>query len=271
MYYDWMARYIPDLKRGIAQQNVKCLFHDDNNPSMSANTDVGKYYCHTCGAKGDVFNLIMKYEGVSFWQAKQMVHGKEASHAKSSVLSMAEVDEAHQNLLNKKYMQDLLESKRGWTLNTIKFFKLGLQEFQNKNHRITIPIYDEKGELKNIRRYQPFGDPENKKKFGKINGITGHNQNYIFPIDNLLHNNFVLLLAGEPDTILANQLGKVAITFTAGEGSLNRNLLPLFKDKEVYICYDTDMTGVKFTRLNGKAIHQYAKFVKIIELPFERI
>ena len=77
-----------------------------------------------------------------------------------------------------------------------------------------------------------------------------------------------MICAGEPDTILANQLGYNAGTFTAGEGSFNRNLLPMFKDKLVYICYDKDVAGIRALKNTGPELVKYAKEVKIIDLPF---
>ena len=75
-------------------------------------------------------------------------------------------------------------------------------------------------------------------------------------------------MAGEPDTILACQLGFNAGTFTAGEGKFNRNLLPLFKNKLVYICYDKDVAGLRGTKAVGTELLNYAKEVKVIDLPF---
>lgn len=32
--------------------SVKCVFHDDRNPSLSIHPETGGFICHSCGAKG---------------------------------------------------------------------------------------------------------------------------------------------------------------------------------------------------------------------------
>ena len=257
--FNIFSKYIPGLK-DVAQQNVSCIFHgDDKKPSLSINMEKGLFFCHTCGEKGDVYQFIMKQESCNFKEAKQKITGD----GRVSVLSEAEVVEAHSYLLNKKYLQDMLFKHRGWLPETIKRFKLG---WNDKEKRVQIPIYDKNKELINIRKYLVVGKPT--KQNPKFTGIRGHNENYFYPVDNLLNDKFIMLCAGEPDTILACQLGYNAGTFTAGEGSFNRNLLPLFNDKLVYICYDKDVTGLRAVKSIGPELLKYAKDVKIIDLPF---
>lgn len=43
-----------------------CPFHDDHHPSMSVNLESGLYYCHACGAGGDVFDFYQKLLGTDF-------------------------------------------------------------------------------------------------------------------------------------------------------------------------------------------------------------
>lgn len=257
-FYSHFSKYIPNLK-DVEQQNVLCIFHDDKEASLSVNLKKGIFYCHGCGEKGDVYSFVMKQEGCDFKTAKYKILGD----ARVSVLSVAEVEEAHQYLLKKKYLQDMLFKQRGWLLDTIVKFKLGWNE---KEKRVQIPIYNHNKELINIRKYLVFGRVT--KKNPKFRGIRGHNDNYFFPIDNLLKEEFIMLCAGEPDTILACQLGFNAGTFTAGEGAFNRNLLPHFKDKLVYICYDVDPTGIRAKNAIATELLKYTEKVKIIGLPF---
>jgi putative DNA primase/helicase len=43
-----------------------CPFHDDHNPSLSVNSETGLFFCHTCGAKGDIIDFHMRRYGVDF-------------------------------------------------------------------------------------------------------------------------------------------------------------------------------------------------------------
>ena len=173
------------------------------------------------------------------------------------------ITEAHNFLLSKKHIQDYLFTHRGWLLETIIKFKLG---WNDQEKRVQIPIYNQHGKLLNIRKYLVSGHVTEQNP--KFRGIRGHNESHFFPIRNLIENLFLLLCAGEPDTILACQLGFNAGTFTTGEGSFNRDLLPLFKDKLIYICYDKDLAGLRGLKAIGKELCRFAKEVKIVDLPF---
>lgn len=264
-YYEIFHKYIPNLRPDVTQQNVVCVFSNhDTQASLSINLEKGLYFCHGCQEKGDIFKFVMKFEHLTFREAKIKLVGND----KVSILSEAEVDEAHALLLKKTYIQEMLLNQRGWMLETIMKFKLGWNDHEE---RIQIPIYDVNKQLKNIRKYLVVGKvTESNPKF---RGVRGHNENYFFPIENLVTKDeslskFILLCAGEPDTILANQLGFNAGTFTAGEGAFNRDLLPLFSGKIVYICYDKDLAGLRALKAVGPELARFAKEVKIVDLPF---
>jgi len=67
-----------------------CPFHDDHNPSLSISlSSPGKWYCHGCGAKGDIFKFYMLLNKVEFPQALEALaelagmNGKRLSLTKS--------------------------------------------------------------------------------------------------------------------------------------------------------------------------------------------
>ncbi len=50
-----------------------CPFHNDSNPSMNVNPNMGIYKCFACGAGGDVFRFVMEHEKVGFRSAIEFV------------------------------------------------------------------------------------------------------------------------------------------------------------------------------------------------------
>ena len=52
-----------------------CLFHDDNNPSMSVNLTTGGYKCFAgqCGEQGSFVDLIAHLDGVDYGEARRRV------------------------------------------------------------------------------------------------------------------------------------------------------------------------------------------------------
>lgn len=194
----------------------------------------------------------MKMDGCSFTKAKSELFGNE----KLPLLSETEVEVAHKNLLLSASIQSMLFIKRGWTKETILKFKLGW-----KDERVFIPIYNKEGALKNIRKYDVLHKSKNK-----FMGVEGHNSVELWP-EKSLDYDYVVIMAGEPDTILANQLGIPAITFTSGEGSFKSTLLPSFNKKKVYVCYDPDNTGKIGAEKLSQAVTEFASQVFVINLP----
>jgi hypothetical protein len=58
-----------ELRKAGKEYIGLCPFHADNHPSMSVNDEKGLFFCHGCGAAGDVIDFIQKLDGVSFRQA----------------------------------------------------------------------------------------------------------------------------------------------------------------------------------------------------------
>jgi len=50
-----------------------CPFHNDSNPSMNVNPNMGIYKCFACGAGGDVFRFVMEHEKMDFRSALEFV------------------------------------------------------------------------------------------------------------------------------------------------------------------------------------------------------
>src|SRR6185295_15401464 len=46
-----------------------CPFHREKTPSFSVNPERGFFYCFGCKEKGNVFDFVMKVEGLSFPEA----------------------------------------------------------------------------------------------------------------------------------------------------------------------------------------------------------
>lgn len=53
-------------------QQVRCVFHEERQPSASVNLDAGLFNCFACGIAGDAIELIKIREGVGFREAKRI-------------------------------------------------------------------------------------------------------------------------------------------------------------------------------------------------------
>ena len=56
---------------GRGQLKGLCPFHNEKTPSFHVHQDRGFYYCFGCQAKGDLFDFVMRTQGVEFFEAMQ--------------------------------------------------------------------------------------------------------------------------------------------------------------------------------------------------------
>jgi len=71
-----------------------CPFHEEKTPSFMVSPEKQLFHCFGCGEGGNVFNFLMKYEKLSFFEAVKIL-------AQKSGVSLP-VDEEKENILHKK-------------------------------------------------------------------------------------------------------------------------------------------------------------------------
>ena len=60
-YKPFFDKYLPQNKKiGGNEYQAICPFHDDKKPSFNFDAQTGRYYCHGCGKKGDIFHFYGK-------------------------------------------------------------------------------------------------------------------------------------------------------------------------------------------------------------------
>lgn len=64
---DIAARWIAKpLQRAGHEKVGLCLFHQERTASLRFNDPKGTFYCFGCGSSGDIVELVMRHEGLSF-------------------------------------------------------------------------------------------------------------------------------------------------------------------------------------------------------------
>ena len=142
---DVVSGYVKLQKKGNAYFGL-CPFHNEKTPSFSVTPGKQMYYCFGCGAGGDVFSFLMKYENFTFGEAMEMLAkqvGVELPVQEYSPRMKREADRKGQLLeVNKeagKYYYMLLRSdhgkmaleyfkKRGLKDETMRKFGLGYSD-----------------------------------------------------------------------------------------------------------------------------------------------
>lgn len=132
------------LKKAGQNFTGLCPFHAEKTPSFSVNPSKQFFHCFGCGAGGDVFQFVMKIEGVAFPEALRRLAVKagvalpeeraeeKESPARREAAQIYELNETaaayfHRNLLERPegaLCRDYLKG-RGITAETIKAFSVG--------------------------------------------------------------------------------------------------------------------------------------------------
>lgn len=137
---DVISHYLA-LKKAGKNYRALCPFHHEKTPSFMVNEEKQIFHCFGCGAGGDVFTFLMRYENLTFYDAltelAQRVGvtipkgGNLAEDEKKRELlfqiNQTAADYFHGNLLSKKVgsvARDYLAS-RGIHPDTIEQYRLG--------------------------------------------------------------------------------------------------------------------------------------------------
>src|ERR1700754_2933826 len=109
--------YLP-LKQAGRNLKAPCPFHEEKSASFMVSPEKGIYHCFGCGEGGDIFNFVMKMEGMDFRQALEMlahkagVELKERSSDDGAAKKLRErLIEAHE-LAVKYYQLSLINNKK---------------------------------------------------------------------------------------------------------------------------------------------------------------
>ena len=90
---DIISKYVHLKPAGKGFKGL-CPFHEEKTPSFMVSPEKQLFHCFGCGEGGNVFNFLMKYEKISFFEAVKML-------AKKSGVSLP-VDEEKENFLNRQ-------------------------------------------------------------------------------------------------------------------------------------------------------------------------
>lgn len=138
--------------------------------------------------------------------------------------SLGTVGGFHSALLSNPEALAYLET-RGLTGETIERYELG---YDRDSNAIVVPVWDEKGELDNLRRrfLNPKANP-------KILGLAGR-LSQLYPD---VPSGDLLLVAGEFDALVGRQMGLPTVTTTCGS-TLPAHLADRLAERLVYVIYD---------------------------------
>jgi len=250
-----------------------CPFHEDNQPSFSANTDDGSFTCFACDAKGNLYELVKRYYNLDFKGAQSFLLARSGLHGDIDIEDMMFLkklrtmtnEESEENLEpNHVYpSKEMIErmhkgpdpynylQNRGFSEDTINYFEANYAEdftgYGYKNQqRITIPGHDELGKLCGFIGRTPI---DAKPKYLYTPGWQKS-----FTLFNLhrakqYSENGIMLVEGSLDCFKIKQMGYSNVVAILGSelSQYQYSLLKKYTNK-IYLFFDSDAAGSKASR-----------------------
>jgi 5S rRNA maturation endonuclease (ribonuclease M5) len=261
--------------------NVRCPFHEDENPSCSINFQTGLFNCHGCGMKGNIFTFRAKTEGISKQECiaafeheledvEEVLAEDEPAEAPSGTYTVTTRDihtwnEAlfEDHIEEKKFLNDI----RGFNDETLKKFFVCVDPIRKD---IVVPVFDAQGKEVISAKYFRYDLQTGQKTSKPIN--CGQTQILNLKVLNTDYERcgFVVIAEGEFDAMILNQNGFPAVTGTGGAETWKREWSAYFRDKNVVICYDSDETGRRGAKKVATQLQSQAKSIRVLDL-FGRI
>lgn len=188
------------------------------------------FYCQKCGERGHLLSLKKRLGDLP---PVSHISQFSKNSKPEKVIDLSLVEKYHKDLLENSWTLPYLTEERGFTLETIKKFRLGF-----KDGAITIPHFKD-ALCVNIkyRPIKPTGD-----KYHREEGYPS----ILFNIDNARkYQGSVIVTEGEFDTIAYDQMGLPnTVSVTCGAGTFKEEWIDdLERFDQVYLSYDMDGDG----------------------------
>lgn len=263
-YVKAFRKYLSGGQDQDGEWRAYCPLHEDpkksKSPSASLNFEAGLWHCMSCGKGGSIRSLYRQMrEGQQSNVVDMRSRRKVEPTAPTKPLpDYKRVKFWHKRLMTNNRAHAFMNEERGLSDKTLKKFMIGYD-----GQRYTIPIYNEDGELVNIRRYKP-GARSHKDKM--MSWGVGHGTGRIDGLDVLEENDEVLLAEGELDRRLALQHGFPAVGHTSGAAVFKPEWAHHFAGKVVYVAYDEDASGDQGAMKVAQVLKGVAKAVYRVKL-----
>lgn len=204
--YDYAKQSVDFRKHINGIHYCECIFHHEKTPSLAFYEGQNRYYCFGCGAKGNIYNWLMKTEGLSFGKAVEKVASMTGTDPKNYVESesmsiykelsrlsdnnykkedatevrtILDFDKDYLQKFEKLYPQEWIDE--GITKEAMDYYEVMVDEASN---RIVYPVYDNDLNLIGVKgrtRYENFKELHlakymNYNKLGRIDYFAGIKQ-----------------------------------------------------------------------------------------------
>ena len=256
-FQDWFV----GAESSDGEQRAFCPICEDpqesSSPSAMFNVREGIWNCLKGNHGGSITRLVddlKKNRGFSLTTTPKKTKDQKAPPRPEDVAQW------HEALLADDRALDAFVTNRGISRDTIEEYELG---WDSRSGRYTIPVYDHRGNLVNIRKYK-MGARDTEQKF--LNH-AGHGDARLFLVHTMEGSDWVVLAEGELDALILAQEGFPVVSGTGGSGTFKPEWAEAFTEKTVFVAYDADEAGDKGAIKVTNALRNFAALVYRVRLP----
>lgn len=248
--------------QGWATTSCPACGQPGTSQSLRVNINSGAYKCHRCGATSANVALAAFVSNPLVPSLREQTAGGSTKRSELPELNEALVERYARFLADSPSVVTDVERKRGWTFDTMVKLKIGWD-----GSHLWIPVYDLTGTLVNARLYDPF--QRTKVKSLHYANDTGLRRTAVwvpFGKASLEGHSSVWFFEGEPDCILAGQMGFPAAVVTGGAGTWCDEIPAIVGTKRTVFCYDMDSAGRRGARSHAARLRNLGN--EVLDLTF---
>lgn len=220
-YLSLYRKYIPNLKKGTGDQwRGNCPFHIEKtkkNKSFCIDMNTGKFYCHSCDAKGNSITFA-----IHFGESTYVYHNN-TNLSGYHKLEIENVFTYHKQLLD-----NLEHAPPSWNVKYIKLLKVC---WNIDKGNFVFPIFNENNEIINVKHHHG-------SQFRGARATL-----YPYQLLSKYDDSYIIIPEGEKDVVSLLSNGLQAVTSTGGAKGIPKDILALMRFKNIYICLDNDDSG----------------------------
>jgi hypothetical protein len=223
---------------GRDQALVRCLYHDEQNASLSIQLSTGLHNCKSCGASGDLFSLVKQVHGVDFKGALDLLEGFSGLPPAGAIAPKA-----------KNSVKQRTVASFGYTdpAGVVLFSKDRLE-----------PSRDGKKNKEFV--YHRMLDGKRIYKLGDV-------VKYPYRVHTFAAAETIYFPEGEAKADLLASWGLCASCLFSGSEKWNPEHDSLIADKHIVVMPDKDTTGEKYATGLCDALQDVAASIKLLRLP----
>lgn len=233
-YFSLYQKYATNLKNGSGNQwRGNCPFHNEKtkkNKSFCVDMDTGRYYCHSCGAKGNAITFAIHFGESTY-----------TYHNNTNLLGRHKLEIENVFTYHKQLLDKLDNTPSFWNVKYIKLLKVC---WNIDKGNFVFPIFNENNEIINVKHHQGLQFVGAKATLYPLQLLSKYDGSYI------------IITEGEKDVVSLLSNGLQAVTSTGGAKGIPKDISALMEFKNIYICLDNDKSGDAGTDLWIKRIKE---------------